>query len=259
MAGARTASKLVVYSYGTVPHIYHLSPFALKLESWLRLNNLPYELRSTMTAGPKGKLPYVQFEDGERLGDSNVIIARLKEKCGSDCDAGLTREQRAVAQTVTRMVEEHTIQIIFWWRYCPHIRVLARTVQVRERILPFGGCLAGLFMKFWIWGLPKQFGNKFGKRGLAAHSEEELVGFSNDDLRAISDLMGEGPFFFGERATTIDCTLFGHLANFLLLPMDFPQTAFVRKECPNLLHFMDRFREDFYPDWEERCATPNNR
>jgi len=256
------AKKLKVFSYPSVPHVYQLSPFALKLESWLRVAGLPYDVGPTMDMGPKGKVPYIEFEGGERVGDSNVLITKLTPMCADGGpDAGLTKQQRAVAQAVMRMMEEHTIQIIFWWRYCRHLPAFERAVQVKERVLckPFSSaCIRGPFIKFWLWFLPREFGDKFKKRGLAAHSDEELIGFSNDDLRAVSDLLGDGPFFFGEKATTVDCALFGHLANFLYLPMHFPQKDFVKEECPNLLRFLERFKQDFWPDWEEKCNTANN-
>lgn len=259
-AASPAAGKLKLYSYPSTPHCYQISPFALKLESWLRINSIPYDVLGTMENGPKGKMPYVEFVDGEKLGDSNVVIPRLKDKYGVDCDQHLTKEQRAVAQAVTRMLEEHTMQIIFWWRYVQNCEEFARVVQLRERVLcsPFKGILSGPFTKYFCAVMPKQFGAKFAKRGLAAHSQEELERFSNDDMRAVSDIMGEGPFLFGNQPTTVDCLLFAMMANFLYLPMHFPQTDFVKKECPNLLVFMDRFRDDVWPDWEAKCATANN-
>lgn len=254
--------KLKVFSYPSVPYVYQLSPFALKLESWLRLAGVPYDVAVTMDMGPKGKVPYIEFGDGEQVGDSNVLIAKLTPTCaGGGPDAGLTKHQLAVGHSVMRMLEEHTIQIIFWWRYCKHLPTFSQDLQVKERVLvkPYSYCcIAGPFMKLWHWMLPREFGDKFQKRGLAAHSDEELIGFCNQDLRAISDLLGDGPFFFGQKATSVDCALFAHLANFLYLPMHFPQKDFVKEECPNLLQFLERFKQDFWPDWDVRCSTPNN-
>lgn len=231
------------------------------MESWLRMNKIPYDTVYTLSLGPKGKIPYIKFQDGQSVGDSNILISMLKERYGADCDSGLTKEQRATARAVTVMLEEHTTQIIFWWRYVKNVRDFVRVTEWKKRILtpPLNGrCLAGPYMCLVQNFLPREFGDKFKKRGLAAHSEQEVIRFSNEDLKAVSDLLGEGPFFFGEQATTIDCTLYGNLVNFLLVPMDFPQKDFVNSQCPNLVKFMGHFRTTFWPDWEEKCTTPTN-
>ena len=52
------------------------------------------------------------------------------------------------------------------------------------------------------------------------------------DLDAISRILGEdNKYVLGTSSpSTLDCTLFGHLAQFLYIPMDFPQKAYMHKE-----------------------------
>ena len=57
-----------------------------------------------------------------------------------------------------------------------------------------------------------------------------------------------------DNATSIDCTLFGHLAQFLYIPMAFPQKEFILRECPNLAALVDRIRDEFWQDWEFMCS-----
>ena len=35
--------------------------------------------------------------------------------------------------------------------------------------------------------------------------------------------LGNKRFMFGDSATSLDCVVFGHLAQFLYIPMEFPQ------------------------------------
>ena len=72
-------------------------------------------------------------------------------------------------------------------------------------------------------------------------------------MDALSTLLGDKPFFNGEFPTTIDCTIFGHLVQFVYLPLDIPQKAYIKENCPNLAQFVDRMRETFWPDWQELC------
>jgi glutathione S-transferase len=69
----------------------------------------------------------------------------------------------------------------------------------------------------------------------------------------VSILLGDKSFLLGDKPSTIDCTLFGHLVQFLYVPLDFPQKAFLRKECPNLVEYVDRMKRTFWPDWDEMC------
>lgn len=92
---------------------------------------------------------------------------------------------------------------------------------------------------------------------LSRHTDDELWSFCNDDLKAISDMLGENnqsKYFLGsDRPTLADCAVFGHVSQFLWMPLDFPQKKFLHDECSNLVRFMEDFRTDFWPDWDELC------
>jgi hypothetical protein len=49
--------------------------------------------------------------------------------------------------------------------------------------------------------------------------------------------------------------LFGHLIQFLYIPMDFPQKEHMAKNCQNILNYVERMREEFWPDWNEECQN----
>ena len=76
------------------------------------------------------------------------------------------------------------------------------------------------------------------------------IGFA---VPALSNILGDKKFFNGEEPTNIDCAMFGHLVQFLYIPMDIPQKQFIQKQCPNLSDFVDRMRDRFWPDWDEMC------
>lgn len=72
-------------------------------------------------------------------------------------------------------------------------------------------------------------------------------------------MLGDGPYFFGKASPTVlDCTVFGHLSQFLYIPIDFPQAQYMKDECPNLVTFVERFRETYWPDWESKCERQRN-
>jgi glutathione S-transferase len=74
----------------------NLSPFCCKLETWLRIAGIRYELEivTDPRKGPRGKLPFIE-DEGVRIADSTIIVDHLKRSRGVDPDAGLSSSQRA--------------------------------------------------------------------------------------------------------------------------------------------------------------------
>ena len=100
---------------GTFWGLPTVGPFALKLLAWLELAGLPYEqvYEANPRKGPKGKNPWIEL-DGERIGDSEVIIDLLKERHAVQLDEGLTAEQLATGHAWRRTFEEHYHQVLEW-------------------------------------------------------------------------------------------------------------------------------------------------
>ena len=84
-------SKVRVFTFAPDWGLPTVGPFALKLLAWLELAGIPYEqvIEANPVKGPKGKNPWIEL-DGERIGDSEVIIDLLKRRHGIDLDQGLT-------------------------------------------------------------------------------------------------------------------------------------------------------------------------
>ena len=61
------------------------------------------------------------------------------------------------------------------------------------------------------------------------------------DLKAISDLLNNKDYLLGKSPTTVDCVLFGHLAQFLYIDIGFPQKTYLEQNCPNLVSKSDIF------------------
>lgn len=247
-----------VHVFPPTPHCYNICPFAIKLESYCRINKLDYEPVYTSKFGHKGTIPYLKVGDTKEVCDSNVIVDYLRER-HETTDSKLTNEQRAVTHAMLRMLEEHTAQIGFYYRYGLNMDEFFSVLDVANRmfsadIATKGAMIAAAFCRL----MPAATLKKSKCRGLTRHSNEELWGFSNDDLNALSVLLGSQTYFFGTTPTLLDCTVFGHLVQFLYIPIDFPQKAYLKKECINLVEFVERFRETHWPDWEQKCEPVRN-
>lgn len=72
------------------------------------------------------------------------------------------------------------------------------------------------------------------------------------DLSAISNILGEQQFLFGDAMTTVDCYIFGHLSQILYIPsIDYPHVDWLKANCPNLIAFATRVIDQLWPEWND--------
>ncbi len=210
----------------------NVSPFTLKLETWLKLAEIPYSIRATtnLAKAPKGKLPYI--EDGLRaIGDSTLIIEHLKATRGIDPDAGLTPRQRAEALALQRLFEDHFYLVLTYSRW----------IDPEGWEAVADGFFAALPLPMRLAGrrvMRRRIARRLAASGLTRHSRDEIYAMGRADLAAASDLLGERSFFLGDALTTIDAVAFGFLANVLLVPVE---TELKRSlmDFPNLVAWVE--------------------
>jgi glutathione S-transferase len=192
----------------------NVSPFGLKLESWLKLADIPYEVRTStsLRKAPKGKLPYI-FDEGRAIGDSTLIIEHLKASRGIDPDAGLSAREVAEATALQRMFEDHLYFAIAYSRW------------IDEEGWPlvsdaFFGNVRQPLRRMGQTYYRERVRRMLHTQGMGRHSQEEIYALARADLEAAAAYLGDKPFFMGERITSIDAVAFGVLANIILVPLD---------------------------------------
>jgi len=91
----------------------NVSPFCYKLELYLKLAKIPYEIvkGNHYSSSPKNKLPYVQIND-QVYDDSSLIIQHLQAKF-IDIDAGLNAAQKAQTHLLKSLIEERLYLSVF--------------------------------------------------------------------------------------------------------------------------------------------------
>ncbi|PIO64158.1 hypothetical protein TELCIR_14225 [Teladorsagia circumcincta] len=93
-------------------------------------------------------------------------------------------------------------------------------------------------------------------QGMGRNTPEEVVILAKKDLDAMSMFLGNKKFFFGDKPVTLDCTMFGHLSQFLYTPLFTPEIkTYMEQNTPNLVAFVTRMKETYWPDWEEATNT----
>jgi glutathione S-transferase len=233
-------SPVKLFQFPRMFAIPNLSPFCCKLETWLRITHIPYEVVDTPDPrkGPKGKLPFIE-DGGERIPDSSCIIEHLTRTRGVDPDARLDDGQRAIALLVQRTLEEHYAFVLAYTHLLrdegfQHTRT--RFDSVPAIVRPLVSRMVQGQIRSLLW-----------KQGVLRHSDEEIVAAAVRDWRAVLAVRSKGPFFFGDDVSGVDAIVFGPLATTVLTPIESPIRDFLRSQ-PGCVAYAERMRERFFPE-----------
>lgn len=218
-----------------------LSPFAIKLEAYLRMAGLPFEVReANPLKAPKGKMPYVRLESGEFMGDSQLIMERLERERGEPLDGHLDASQRAVGHAIRRMLDEG-----FYWGL-----ILLRWIEEdgwqQTRPVFVGMLPAPPFLRPMIANLiRRRIRGSLYAQGTGRHSREVVEDQGVRDLRAVVGVLGDRPFLLGDQPTTYDASVYAFVASVLAFPARSTLRDFAEGE-PRLTAYVERFRTRYW-------------
>ena len=225
--------------------IPNVSPYCCKLETWLRIAGIPYEVVDTPDPrhGPKGKVPFIE-DGGIRIADSSLIVAHLVKTRGVDPDSRLDPSQRATALLVQRTLEEHYAFVVLYTHFIrpegwQHMRVRFESVPAIVRPLVVRAVRGRMKKLLWM-------------QGVLRHSDEDIVESALRDWRAVLTVLDDKPFLFGDEPTGVDAIVFGALATSMLTPIESPIRDFLRSQ-PELVAYAERMHTRFFP---ELATTP---
>lgn len=235
--------------YGYLPAwgLSDMSPFVSYTDAYLRMAQIPFEAvildKGDLTKTPKGKLPWIVDSDGTSISDTQLIQYYLEEKYHDPLDSWLTREQRSIATLIHRMLGESWYWIV---------------VQTRYRRDEDFAIYDPLWVKFLAW-LPEEqrrapveafrdhLLGQFWHHGAGRNSEQEMEYIARRLTDAMSDLLGDKPYLFGDRPSSLDANMYAALAHCAMTPFPSPVGQYIRAK-PNLAAFMKRVFDRYYPD-----------
>lgn len=229
-------AELKVFTFSPAWGLRSSGPFAMKLLKWLDLAGLPFTqvVEDLPNKGPKGKNPWIEL-DGERIGDTEIIIDLLAKRSGFDIDGGLMPDQRAISHAVRRMIEEH-FHMVLEWELFVHPAGVKGAQELSAKAVP--APLAGLATTY----MSRHFGKQLHARGIARHPPEIIASKARADLDAIEALIGHGPFLVGTHLSMADISIYGLLMPMARWPMKTP-TADSIKSRPRLMAYLSRVHD----------------
>lgn len=242
---------ITLYKFGANWGVSDPSPFCVKLESFLRLNNIEYtlgefDIKTSIGKAPKKKIPYIVTESGQQIGDSTLIIEHFSKEKHIDMDAGLSPENRAISHGFRRMLDEAFYFIVLYSRWgddrgwdvlMPQFFGEVPTSFLRKVISD--RIRAGVVKKAW-------------DQGIGRHSIEEIYEMGRKDLEALSHLLAGDTWFFGsEQPTLLDIWCHAYIINLTRVPIENELKA----HClgfQNLCAHAERFQELVYPELSQQ-------
>merc|ERR1712106_62925 len=103
----------------------------------------------------------------------------------------------------------------------------------------------------------KAAAKKVRAHGIGVHKPEEIEEFGRNDLKVLSDLLADKPFFFGDAPTQLDVVAFANLAQvaFMDKEVSYALRDWMVENCANLVDFCNRVKDRAFPDWSEMCEN----
>lgn len=239
---------ITLYQFAPTWGIPNLGQFNVKVETYLRMTNIPYNVVETMPLkAPKGKLPFIE-DDGQNIADSRFIIEHLKANYGDPLDKGLSPEQLAIMVAMQRLLEEH----LYWIGMYTRWQTTDENWQINKKAIfggmpPVIGDIAALVYKWMI--IRKQI---YGQ-GTGRHNADEVFLLGKIDLDALSVFLADKAYFMGDKPTSLDASAFGVLINTVCGPIESPVKEYGQSKA-NLLAYCDRMMTEFYPELMDTTA-----
>jgi glutathione S-transferase len=219
------------------------SPFCTKLETYLRMADIPYKIESSgalLRKAPWGKVPYIAL-DGEVISDSSRIVTHLKERLGDTVDVHLDAAQHALGHLIQRTLEEGTYWCLLFDRWCPD----AHFELVRDALFNHFPALRWLVPDL----VRRRVLGALYAQGTSRHEPAWIYASVARDLDAIARQLGDRPYLFGDKPSSYDAVLYGFSSAIW-------KTPFAKSfgEGPaNVRAHLERMHQRYFP---ELSATP---
>lgn len=232
---------ITLYQFARSWEIPNLSQFCVKIETYLRMAELPYRTVNTLPLkAPRGKLPYIE-DDGKKIADSRLIIRYLQSTYGDRLDAHLSTEEKGVARAFQRLLEEHLYWVTMYTRWQGD----EANWQVNRRAIfgvlpPFLRDVAATAYRYRIKG-------QILGHGLGRHPEDEVFTLGREDIDALSIFLGDKSYFMGNRPTSLDATAFGILVNTVACPIESPIKEYALAQ-QNIPAYCARMQNEYFPE-----------
>lgn len=221
--------------------IPNLSHYCVKVETYLRMTGLPYEVIATLPLkAPRGKLPYIE-DTGQKISDSRLIINYLERIYGSKLDDHLRPEELGIAKAFQRLLEEHLYWIRMISRWCYTEENWQINKQAIFSVLPpiIRDVAAAIYRK--------RIKSQILGHGIGRLTLEEAFELAREDIHNLANFLGNKKYFMGDKPSSHDASVYGVFVNTLGCPITSPLKDYALKH-KNLLANCQRMQAEYFPE-----------
>lgn len=216
------------------------SPFCLKLDAFLRWQSIPFESKYALPfEGPYKKIPFIDYQ-GQRLGDSSLIIDQLIQDLNIAYDKNLNV---GIGHSFSKLMEEHIYWVMVYFRWMdkdawPILKeVFFETVP--KLIKPV---IVGLARKQAKSAL---YGQGIGRLPISAILQKAKL-----DLDALEKQLQQSAFICGDQMTHYDLSIWAVLSQFMQSNFTI-KLSDLSNDRPVLIDYIQRINQQLAPFWQD--------
>lgn len=223
---------ITLHQYPQAFNLSSLSPFCIKVEFYLKVAKIPYQVQfeRNPARGPKSKMPFI-VDRGLTIADSSFILEHLMREELQITDP--VAEAQALA--FKTMIEEGLYFILLYSRW---IDSTGYKIIQNEFIPLFPPLIGRPFLSLIRRNLIRQA----RAQGLGRHSSDEVYALGKKQIAALATFLGDNKFFFQNKLTYFDATSFAFLNTILSQPIESPLKISLRSHS-NLCAYVKRMEE----------------
>jgi len=234
-----------VHKFGPAFGLPDASPFVVKVETYLRMTEQPYEtVLGDVRKAPRGQLPLAEI-DGKLVPDSTAIIDQLEAARPAKLDARLDARHRASARAFKSMLEEHLYFGMLFFRWTTDEGWAVFEPSLREMLGTMGvpAVMRGMVAK----SARKYTVSRTRAQGIGRKPRAEIAAVCNELVDALAEQLGDSPYLWGSELTTYDATGYAFVAGILCPAFDNELRRHAEAKS-NLVAYATRMRESYWKD-----------
>ena len=244
---------MIVHTFGPAWNTIDLSPFVVKLLTWLRMARLPCTTQvADVRKMRNAKLPALTLDDGRLVNDSQQIIDLLRQLHEDPLDEQRwSPAKQALACAWRSLFETDLYFAAYYQRWVPEsnfeiLRPVMSAYLGALSVPAFARALA-------VQAVRRNVRAQLEAQGTGRRPVEQIHAMADRGYAAASDFLADKPYFMGDRPSELDATVFAFLHTLLLPPFESPQKQLVASRS-NLLRYHQRMLQQYWPERDAAAA-----
>lgn len=228
---------ITLYHFKKYDRLADLSPFCVKVDTYLRLAKIPYQSRpGNYRKSKRGKLPVIKHGD-QFIENSTAILEYLDRVYDNPLDKGLCNLGQSLSQAYQKMLEEHFYWVLVYMRWIEESGWKITKEVYFSSLNRFKRRFYPIYLRpIWI--------KKFKHQHLATLTKEEIYKEGIKDVSSLVAMLEKRPYFLGDNLRSIDATVYAFLVTLIYFPIENSIKDFALSS-DKLVSYCKRIEENF--------------